>query len=151
MIHCPFCGATHKEDYLQCKNCGYTDIDIEKRYPKQGLKFDTEKIRMELLPSEALEEIAKVLTKGAEKYQARNWEKGIKYGRVYGALLRHLNSFWKGEDYDKEWNIHHLAHAGCCLMFLLTYELRKMKDFDDRAIHQAKACSINSIEKEGEK
>jgi len=72
--------------------------------------------------------------KGAEKYVQRNWEKGISYGRVYGALQRHLNEFWKGNNLDPEWDIHHLAHAGCCLLFLLTYEARGMKEWDDRPV-----------------
>jgi len=62
----------------------------------------------------------------------RNWEKGIKYSRVYGALLRHVTSFWAGESVDPETGISHLAHAGCCLMFLLAFEQRGMNDFDDR-------------------
>lgn len=98
----------------------------------EGKKHDSGKPRFELLPPEAVEQIVHVLGKGAEKYQARNWEKGISYGRVYGALQRHLNEFWKGNNTDPEWGLHHLAHAGCCLLFLLTYEARGMKEWDDR-------------------
>lgn len=97
-----------------------------------GLKYDEKKIRYDLLPPEALHEISRVLSFGAEKYSARNWEHGITYGRVFAALMRHLWAWWKGENLDPETGITHLAHAGCCLMFLLTYEARKMEKWDDR-------------------
>lgn len=100
----------------------------------QGVKHDADKLRYDLVPPEALEEVVKVLTFGATKYTDRNWEKGINYGRVYGALMRHMQAFWKGEDKDIESDISHLSHAGCCLFFLLTYEGRKMREFDDRPI-----------------
>jgi hypothetical protein len=85
------------------------------------------------LSIDVLFEIGKVLTFGAQKYAPRNWEKGIKYSRVYGALLRHLFAWWWGERTDPETGIHHLAHAGFCVLFLLCYELRIMDgEYDDR-------------------
>ena len=33
---------------------------------------------------------------------------------------------------DPETKLSHLAHAGCCVMFLLTYTLLKKTKFDDR-------------------
>lgn len=99
----------------------------------EGTKNDEDKIRMDLWSAYALEETAKVLTKGAEKYEAHNWAKGIKYSRVFGALLRHLWAWWRGEKFDSEWGLPHLAHAMCCLMFLLHYDTtRSFDEFDDR-------------------
>ncbi len=92
----------------------------------EGIKFDQEKIRVDLLPPDALEEISKVLTHGAKKYGDRNWELGMDWNRPYGALLRHLWAWWRGEDYDPESGIHHLAHVGCNILFLLTYSIRKV-------------------------
>ena len=45
----------------------------------EGQKFDTDKLRYELLPPELLEETARVLTFGAVKYADRNWELGMNY------------------------------------------------------------------------
>jgi len=98
----------------------------------EGKKFDDDKVRMELLPPEAIEGTAKVLTFGAKKYEDRNWEKGIKYSRVFGALMRHMWAWWRGENLDPETGLSHLHHAGCCIMFLQTYNERKMDEFDDR-------------------
>lgn len=99
-----------------------------------AMKFDTSKPRYDLLPPDALEEIVKVLTYGAEKYADRNWEKGLSYGRCFAALMRHCWSWMKRENggYDSETKLSHLAHAGCCILFLLAFEQRGMGQFDDR-------------------
>lgn len=101
---------------------------------KEGTKFDNDKLPLDLWSPYALEETAKVLAFGAIKYEPYNWAKGIKYSRVFSALLRHLWAFWRGENFDEETRLHHLAHAMCCLMFLLHYEMnrRKYRLFDDR-------------------
>lgn len=97
----------------------------------EGRKDDGGKLRMDLLSPQAIQGIAKVLSYGARKYTSRNWEAGIKWGRVYAALLRHLFAWWGGEDIDKESGLHHLDHAGCCLHFLQAYRHNR-KSFDDR-------------------
>lgn len=86
-----------------------------------GLKHDQDKIRMDLLPVEALLGTAQILTFGADKYKDRGWEVGIEYSRIYGALLRHITAWWQGEELDPESGLSHLHHAGCCIMFLQTY------------------------------
>lgn len=100
----------------------------------EGKKDDSDKLRLDLLPIPVLEEVSKVLTLGAKKYGDRNWESGISFSRVYAASLRHLFAWWNKEARDKESNLSHLAHAICCLMFLLFYELfpNKYSKFDDR-------------------
>lgn len=100
----------------------------------EGAKFDTGKARWDLLPIDALDELVEVLTFGASKYADRNWEQGINYSRVYGAAMRHLTKFWKGQDKDEETGLEHLGHAMCCCMFLLSYRLRNLKEFDDRPV-----------------
>lgn len=89
----------------------------------EGVKHDAEKNRVELLSSVAIEEIAKVLTFGARKYNADNWRLGMSWRRLIGASLRHIFAFMRGEDRDPESGLSHLAHAGCCIMFLLEYVL----------------------------
>lgn len=98
----------------------------------QATKRDFLKLRYDLLPPEALQEVVEVLSFGAAKYGDRNWEKGLPYSRYFGAAMRHLWAWWRGEDLDPESGLSHLAHAGCCVLFLLTYELRGMKTLDDR-------------------
>jgi len=99
---------------------------------KEGMKYDSEKIRTDLFPVESFMGTSKVLTFGAKKYSDRNWEKGILYSRCYGAALRHIMSWFNGEDLDSETKLSHLHHAACCIAFLQTYEERGMTEFDDR-------------------
>ncbi len=101
---------------------------------EQGSKFDGAKNKVELLPPFALEKIAEILTFGAQKYAAWNWSKGIEYSRLYGALQRHMMSWYKGEEVDPESGKSHLYHAGCCLLFLIEMDEFR-KDLDDRPTH----------------
>lgn len=90
----------------------------------EGRKDDDGKLPLYLLPHDALEEVAKVLNHGQIKYTARNWEKGMAWHRPYSACLRHLWAWWRGEPNDPETGLSHLAHATCCVLFLLSYTLR---------------------------
>jgi hypothetical protein len=98
----------------------------------EGVKFDTGKPRYDLIPPEVSEALAQVLTFGANKYSARNWENGMNWGRAYGALQRHLNAFWAGEDKDPETGMPHTWHAACCIAFLISFEARGVGK-DDRS------------------
>lgn len=98
---------------------------------QQGTKFDQEKPRYDLIPRSTLHAAATVLTFGAKKYAARNWEKGIAWGRVFAALMRHMWAWWSGECKDPETGYSHLWHAQCCLTFLIEYETTH-PELDDR-------------------
>lgn len=91
------------------------------------------KPRLELVPFAAVNDIAEVLTFGAAKYDANNWCRGARWGRYFAALLRHLFAWWRGENLDAETGLSHLAHAGCCLMFLMEYQRNDWGE-DDRFI-----------------
>lgn len=97
------------------------------------LKYDTEKVRLELIPPEFLLATGRGLTYGAKKYSAGNWAsgEGFEWSRLYGALLRHLNAWSSGEDIDKESGNSHLDHAACMLAFLIAHVTRK-HGIDDR-------------------
>lgn len=134
--HCPI---HHIEFTNKELNNAFTSLSKDPEYAekgvslplKEGTKNDQDKIRVELLPIESLEEIAKVLTFGAKKYDAENWRKGISFKRVLGGIFRHLYAYARREDKDPESGISHLAHAGCGILFLLWYEQYR-KEFDDR-------------------
>jgi len=88
-----------------------------------GLKYDKDKLRYDLLPAVALEQIVSVLTFGAKKYAPENWRKvDDAHSRYFAAAQRHLWAWQKGELNDKETGESHLAHAACCLMFLAEIE-----------------------------
>jgi hypothetical protein len=85
-----------------------------------GEKFDTNKDRWDLLPWGAVRQIVKVLTYGAKKYDDHNWQlvENMEQ-RYFAALLRHVVAWFGGEQNDPESGLPHLAHAGCCILFLL--------------------------------
>lgn len=71
------------------------------------------------------------ISRPRNKTGERNWELGMKWGRPYAALRRHMAAWWKGEHKDPETGMSHLWHAACCIAFLVTYEQRGMGT-DDR-------------------
>ena len=75
--------------------------------------------------------ISEILTFGAKKYDDRNWENGLHWSRVFGAVMRHMWAWWGGEDKDPESGMSHLWHAACGLTFLVAYEARGSGE-DDR-------------------
>ena len=90
----------------------------------QKRKFDGGKLRYDLVPVEVEEELAKVLTYGAEKYAPNSWQTVEPfYDRYYAALRRHIAAWRKGEKTDPESRLHHLSHALCNVAFLLAKEL----------------------------
>ena len=116
----------------------------------EGKKFDEGKVRMDLIPPELLFAVGRILTYGADKYGDRNWEAGMKWSRVFAAMMRHMWSWWAGKgpttksflfgELDDETGYSHLWHAGCCVAFLIAYEERGVGE-DDR--HNAKKLSKN--------
>ena len=97
----------------------------------EGRKNDSGKLRMDLIPPEAVEALAAVLTMGAAKYNDRNWENGFAWGRSCAALQRHFWAWMRGEDKDPESGLSHMAHVLCNAAFLVTFEARKVGT-DDR-------------------
>lgn len=92
--------------------------------PRAGRKDDSQKDPWQLLPWDALRGIVKVLAFGANKYDARNWEKGMEWDRVWRAAIEHLTEWFQHGKPDPETGYSHLWHAGCCVLFLIAYEIR---------------------------
>lgn len=96
-----------------------------------GVKHDQNKPDMSLLSTNALVKIAEVMTFGKKKYAVHNWRGGFHWSRPLAAAARHLYAYIGGEDKDPETGLSHLAHACCCLMFVLEFEETHI-DLDDR-------------------
>jgi len=88
----------------------------------EGVKFDQNKRRVDLVPTEAINALADVLTAGAVKYGEHNWRHGMDWSRVYGAAQRHMLAFWGGDDIDEESGMPHLWHALTNMAFLVSYQ-----------------------------
>ena len=89
-----------------------------------GRKYDKEKEQYDLVDPFALEDMARVLTYGAIKYDRYNW-KNVEEHRYVSALMRHLQAYRKGEKLDDESGISHLAHVMVNAMFLYCFEKEK--------------------------
>ncbi len=96
-----------------------------------GYKHDGGKVPLHLLSTIALNRTAEVMAFGAQKYATNAWRAGMDWSRLIGAALRHITAFNGGEDADPESGLSHLAHAACCIMFLLEYE-ETFPEGDDR-------------------
>ena len=127
-LHCPFYQdiRTQAQEHLikfQPDGCGIKECDVcasVGRNKTVGMKYDKDKDRWDLIPFAGLEQVVKVLTHGAKKYAPENWRHvdGWRW-RYLGASLRHFQAFARGEKVDQESGLPHLAHAACCLLFML--------------------------------
>ena len=94
-----------------------------------GVKYDNGKPQWSLLPFRALTQVVEVLTYGAKKYAPDNWKKVPDARRRYiDAGFRHLTAYTSGETNDPETGKHHLAHAICCLLYLVAFDLGEHND-----------------------
>lgn len=89
---------------------------------KDGGKQSTILCRFDLIPAEALFDIAFILATGAEKYGEDNW-KLIPLKEHVNHALQHLYAFLAGDESEN-----HLANAACRMLFALWL---KITDDDD--------------------
>ena len=90
---------------------------------KLGVKFDKDKPKWNLLPWSEVEDVVKVLTFGAKKYAPDNWKfVDDANNRYMDAAMRHLVAHQQGDVYDNESGESHIAHAMCCLLFMLWHD-----------------------------
>ena len=88
-----------------------------------GTKHDEGKASWSLLPFGPVKDIVAVLDYGAKKYSPEGWRRvDNARTRYFNAAMRHLTAWWEGERNDPESGLPHLAHAGCCLLFLAAFD-----------------------------
>jgi len=97
----------------------------------KGKKDDADKPRYDLFPCAPLEALAKLYAMGAKKYGDRNWENGLRWGRVYRAMIGHAVKWWQGEKYDPVDFQHHLSSVVWGAFALMEYE-NTHPELDDR-------------------
>jgi hypothetical protein len=108
----------------------------------QTLKKDSGKAPLDLLPFRAILSVSLVQQFGAEKYERHGWRRGMEWCRMLAAALRHLFAWALGEDRDPESGLPHLAHAACCVLYLLEYTIERVGT-DDRYTPGALMNAIN--------
>jgi len=95
---------------------------------EKGIKFDNGKPMWHLLPMDVMAEVVDILTMGAKKYKAFNWQHVKPRTRYIDALYRHFTAWHRGEKIDPESGKNHLAHVLCNAIFLLWFDLNEGKD-----------------------
>jgi hypothetical protein len=103
--------------------CGCDDVQARKNSKgKIGCFY--------LLPWEAIMELAAVYEYGAKKYAANSWREVPKdpvtgaepHERYFDAMMRHIVAIQRGEEFDPESGLRHIAHVmwGACALAELT-------------------------------
>jgi hypothetical protein len=103
--------------------------------------------RLDLIPAEPLDELSRVYGMGAEKYSDVNYLRGYNYRLSLGAMLRHIQAWNLGEDYDEESGLHHLAHAAWHCNTLMMFQWNGLGN-DDRIQPALDGGYIESLDNE---
>lgn len=111
------------------------DLSKEERVtdPRTGGEKGKKLERFDLIPVDALEELARAYGRGEAKYAARNWERGYAWSLSFAALMRHAWAWWRGEEVDPESGQSHIIHAAWHCLALYCYKRRGIGT-DDRAM-----------------
>lgn len=101
----------------------YSSSSASSKTLPNGVKYDAGKPQWSLVPFKAFSEVVEVLTYGANKYSPDNWKKVPNARQRYiDAGFRHFAAYAGGEKNDAETGMSHLAHAMCCMLFLLAFD-----------------------------
>lgn len=95
-----------------------SEPEVSKAVP---LKDDNTKLDYSLLPLQELAAVVRVLEFGAKKYGRDNYKAGDGHSsnQLLAACLRHLAAYQAGVKVDPDTGESHIAHAACCLIFML--------------------------------
>ncbi len=84
-------------------------------------RFNQGKTRLDLLHPRATQDMAEAFTFGANKYGDYNWHKGMEWTKMIASAKRHLLAIERGEDYDSESGLLHVAHLAANIHMLNAY------------------------------
>lgn len=92
----------------------------------------SKKAPLSVVPFPPLYEAAAGMLEGACKYRRHNYrEIGVRASVYFDAAMRHLTSWWEGQDIDPESGIHHISKVLSCLLVLRDAQMSD-KCYDDR-------------------
>ena len=113
-VKAPFCSPC--EMFVIPKDPIWDGEDIGESkviYSSGASRNDIGKIRLDLIPPEALLELGEVFGEGAVRHGDENWKKGMPNSVVLNHMMRHLLLYMKG-DRDEP----HMGKVmfGCCVL-----------------------------------
>ena len=113
-VKAPFCSPCEMFVLAKGDDWDGGDIGSNKIVYKSGAsRNDVGKIRLDLIPPEALLELGEVFGEGAVRHGDENWKKGMPNAVVINHMMRHLLLYIKG-DRDEP----HMGKVmfGCCVL-----------------------------------
>lgn len=92
-------------------------MDTKDTNPKDAVGI--RKAPMSTLPANVMAEIGVAMLEGASKYGRHNYRAvGVRASVYYDATMRHLMSWWEGEDTDPDSGMSHIVKAMASLAVL---------------------------------
>ena len=111
-------------------------------------KYGKAKPAIGLIPGPALLHIADAFGDGAQKYGPANWRVDPVSASTYiNAALRHLYSWFDGEELAEDSGVHHLGHAAACLAIVIDAQAQGTL-VDDRPTAGCSAQLIKDLTKD---
>lgn len=103
-----------------------------------GIKHDSGKPDLSIVPLALEEACARAFTFGAGKYGRNNYKNGLQYTRLLAAAFRHLKAWNEISTGDPESGLSHLDHAIASLAMLAVSEAEPFlkEKYDDRDLHE---------------
>ena len=93
------------------------------------------KAPMSTVPANVLAEVGVAMLEGAVKYGRHNYRvSGVRASVYYDGTMRHLMSWWEGEDIDPDSGMSHITKAITSLVVLRDAMMNNMVN-DDRPPH----------------
>ena len=113
-VKAPFCSPC--EEFVVAKGDDWDGGDVGESkviYSSGASRNDIGKIRLDLIPPEALLELGEVFGEGAIRHGDENWKKGMPNSVVINHMMRHLLLYMKGDR-----NEPHMGKVmfGCCVL-----------------------------------
>ena len=112
-------------------------------YPDNNPKtlIGTTKPPTHCVPPVAILMLGQAMKDGKEKYGLMNWrEHPISSSVYFDAAMRHLLSWWDGEEAASDSGVHHLAHAMAC--FALILDAQSLEILNDDRPYPGRAAEL---------
>lgn len=103
------------------------------------------KVPMSTVSAAVLAEMGVAMLEGAAKYGRHNYRAvGVRSSVYYDATMRHLMSWWEGEDIDPDSGLSHVTKALCTLAVLRDAQMQEMVT-DDRPPRSAQFYAAMNV------
>jgi len=103
------------------------------------------KVPLHVVPVQPLFELGLAMLEGARKYGAHNYRSiGVRASTYYDACMRHLMSWWEGEDIDPDSGVPHIIKAVAGLFVLRDAQCMGLCE-DDRPIRYTSGLDMEEL------